>query len=120
MILDTIIKNLCCAAITGATNNLFDGFSWGSKPEPHCLFQSVDALVHITPHPLLSLWRALACSGVHWRALACSGVLWRALSCSVVLCRELACTGVLWLALLCRTQVLDNRTPLPDKRTKIT
>ena len=51
------------------------------------------------------LYRALACSGVHWRALACTGVLWRALSCS---------------GALCRTQVLDNRNPLPDNRTQIT
>jgi hypothetical protein len=27
---------------------------------------------------------------------------------------------VLWRALLCRTQVLDNRNPLPDNRTQIT
>jgi hypothetical protein len=57
---------------------------------------------------------------LHWRALACSGVYWRALACSVVLCRALACTGVLWRALLSRTQVLDNRTPLPEKKTQIT
>jgi hypothetical protein len=25
-----------------------------------------------------------------------------------------------WRALQCRTQGLDNRTPLPDKRTQIT
>jgi hypothetical protein len=65
-------------------------------------------------------WRALACSGMHWHALACAGVLWRALACTGVLWRALACTGVLWRALLCRTQVFDNRTPLPDKRTHIT
>ena len=56
------------------------------------------------------LWRKLKCSGVQWRALACTGVLWRAL----------ACSGVNWRALLCRTQVLDNRNPLPDNRTQIT
>ena len=86
------------------------------------------------------LWRALACSGVHWRALACTGVLWRALACTGMLWCELACTGVLWRALacsgvlwraftcscvhwralICRTQVLDNRNPLPDNRTQIT
>jgi hypothetical protein len=75
-------------------------------------------------------WRALACIGVHWRALAfigvlwralaCTGMHWRALACSGVLWRVLACSGVLWRALLCRFQVLDNRTPLPDKRTEIT
>ncbi len=66
------------------------------------------------------LWRALACSGSHWRALACIDVLWRALACTGVLWRELACSGVLWRALRCRTQVLDNRNPLPDNRTQIT
>jgi hypothetical protein len=47
---------------------------------------------------------------VLWRAKVCLGVLWRAV----------ACAGVLWCALFCRTQVLDNRTPLTDKRTQIT
>ena len=53
---------------------------------------------------------SLLCSGVNWHALACTGVHWRAL----------ACSGVLWRALLCRTQVLDNRNPLPDNRTQMT
>ncbi len=62
----------------------------------------------------------LACSGVLWRALARSGVLWCALACSGALWRALACSGVLGCALLCRTQVPDNRNPLPDNRTKKT
>ena len=66
------------------------------------------------------LYRALACTGVLWRALACIDVLWRALACSGVHWRALACSVVLWRALLCRTQVLDNRNPLPDNRTQIT
>jgi hypothetical protein len=63
------------------------------------------------------LWRALECTGMYWRAQAYSGVHWRALG---VLWRALACAGVLWRALLYRTQVLDNKTPLPDKKTQIT
>jgi hypothetical protein len=59
------------------------------------------------------LWRALACIDLLWRELACSGGI-------DVLLRALACSVVLWRALLCRTQVLDNRNPLPDKRTQIT
>jgi hypothetical protein len=86
------------------------------------------------------LWCELECSGVHWRALACTGVLWRALAYSGVLRRALACFGVhwrvlvwigvlwralscsfvLWHALIFRSQVLDNRNPLPDNRTQIT
>ncbi len=66
------------------------------------------------------LWRALTCSGVHWPALACTGVLWRALVWIYVLWSALACSVVIWLALLCRSQVLDNRNPLPDNRTQIT
>jgi hypothetical protein len=72
-------------------------------------------------------WCALACSGVLWNALACTGVLRRTLAftgvlwaCSGVHWRALACSGVLWRALLYRTQVLDNKTPLPDKKTQIT
>ena len=59
-------------------------------------------------------------SAVLYRALACTGVLWRALACIDVLLRALACSVVLWRALLCRTQVLDNRNPLPENRTQIT
>ncbi len=51
MILDTIIKNLCCAAITGATNNLLTGSAGDRNQSLIAFFQSVDALVHITPHP---------------------------------------------------------------------
>jgi hypothetical protein len=30
---------LCCAAFfTARLLQFYDGFSWGSKPEPHCLF----------------------------------------------------------------------------------
>jgi hypothetical protein len=51
MFLDTIIKNLCCAAITGATNNLLTGSAGDRNQSLIAFFQSVDALVHITPHP---------------------------------------------------------------------
>jgi hypothetical protein len=50
MFLDTIIKNLCCAAITGATNNLLTGSAGDRNQSLVAFFQSVDALVHITPH----------------------------------------------------------------------
>jgi hypothetical protein len=66
------------------------------------------------------LWCEFACSGMLWRALACSGVFWGALACSGMLWHSLECSGVLWHALVCRTQVLDNRNPLPDNRTQIT
>ncbi len=51
MILDTIIKNLCCAAIKGATINLLTGSAGDRNQSLIAFFQSVDALVHITPHP---------------------------------------------------------------------
>jgi hypothetical protein len=51
MFLDTIIKNLCCAAITGATNNLLTGSAGDRNQSLIAFFQSVDALVHFTPHP---------------------------------------------------------------------
>ncbi len=51
MFLDTIIKNLCCAAITGATNNLLTVSAGDRIQSLIAFFQSVDALVHFTPHP---------------------------------------------------------------------
>jgi hypothetical protein len=51
MFLDTIIKNLCCAAITGATNNLLTGSAGDRNQSLIAFSQSVDALVHFTPHP---------------------------------------------------------------------
>jgi hypothetical protein len=51
MFLDTIIKNLFCAAITGATNNLLTGSAGDQNQSLIAFFQSVDALVHFTPHP---------------------------------------------------------------------
>jgi hypothetical protein len=65
MFLDTIIKNLCCAAITGATNNLLTGSAGDRNQSLSDFFQSVDALVHITPHPphLLFFIGALTATG---------------------------------------------------------
>ncbi|EFX60550.1 hypothetical protein DAPPUDRAFT_342723 [Daphnia pulex] len=58
MFLDTSIKNLCCAAITGATNNLLTGSAGDRNQSLIAFFQSVDALVHFTPHPLHPMGQA--------------------------------------------------------------